>query len=72
MCTLAQLKERYGATHIHEGTGMVYKQCTEPLNDGTTRTYWAYLSYCNIWMGSGIKQHELHKLTPIKEGTTND
>ena len=56
----SEAKARYGATHyatMRDGVTpqMYYKLETVPLNDGTSWTHWAYLSYCDLWQGSSIK-----------------
>lgn len=50
----------YGATHYSTKKDgitpqLYYKKIPIHLNNGTTVNVWHYLSYANIWMGSGIK-----------------
>ena len=58
--TPSEAKAKFNATHfmpMKDGVTpqMYYKKETISVNDGTTYTYWAYLSYCNLWQGSAIK-----------------
>lgn len=60
----------YGATHytaMRDGVTpqMYYKTSEIPFSDGTSHTCWVYLSYANIWMGSGITEEQEHLLIPI-------
>lgn len=60
----AQAYREFGATHyLPQGDGvsiaMLYKQKTERFNDGTERIWWHYLSYANIWLGTGVPTAEL-------------
>jgi len=54
-----ELKRQFGATHYltqRDGVSMSmpYKQIEVKFNDGTSRLWWHYLSYANIWLGSGV------------------
>jgi predicted metalloendopeptidase len=65
------IANQYGATHystMKDGVTpqMYYKQQTEPINDGTTRTRWVYLSHAGIWMGSSMTDEEINNLKEIK------
>ena len=60
----------YGATHytaMRDGVTpqMYYKQENIHFNDKTSKLCWVYLSYANIWMGSGITKEQEHLLIPI-------
>ncbi len=66
------LKRSFGATHyLPQADGvsmaMAYKQESVRYNDGTSSKRWVYLSYANIWMGSGVPVAELEaSLVPIE------
>ena len=54
--TPQEAKEQFDATHYSttlDGVTpqMYYKKETNSIN----KTYWVYLSYANLWMGSEIK-----------------
>lgn len=66
--TLEEAKTQYGATHystMKDGVTpqMVYRKMPIGFADGTCKAVWHYLSYCNLWMGSGIT--DTSKLKPI-------
>ena len=61
-----ELKRKYGATHyLTQSDGvsmaMAYKQIEYEFNDGTSRGWWHYLSYADIWLGSGVPDKTLEE-----------
>lgn len=63
-------KAEYGASHympMLDGVTpqLFYKQQTVHFNDGTSETWWHYLSYCNLWIGSSISAEHIARLVPI-------
>ena len=56
--TPQEASTQFGATHyivMADGKTpqMYYRQEDIHFNDGTSKRVWAYLSFANIWMGSG-------------------
>lgn len=58
----------YGATHINPTTGILYKHAHINCADNTSKKVWHYLSFCNIWMGSGITEEQASKLLVELDG----
>ena len=57
--TPQEASNKFGATHyttMKDGKTpqMYYKYVTIYFNDGTYADWLHYLSFCNIWMGSGL------------------
>ena len=67
-----ELFVQYGATHYmtqRDGVSiqMAYRQIEVPFNDGSSRLWWHYLSYANIWMGSALTDEGIARLVQINQ-----